>query len=119
MSETSGLRLGQKATLTGTVIGVQGRAIELEVRESGENYVGWNHIVVDASALTPVVEPEPQWSPGDVVRIDGVTYVLFCTGIGQRWIPSVRGEPRLAFDAFSQAWSEGRVVVVYRKEADK
>ena len=114
MSETSALRPGQKVTLSGTVQ-QQYDDDYWDVRVDGSGTIG-----VKASALTPVVEPEPVWSPGDVVRIDGVNHMLreLLNPQGYRiwWGP--RGET-LHVGLFSERWSEGRVVVVYRKEADK
>lgn len=120
MSETSALRPGQKVTLTGTV---------QEVPEPHEGCVG---VRIDGdyetlpyrlflySALTPVVEPEPTWTPGDHVQIDGVDYMLheLLNPQGYRIWCGPRGET-LHVGLFSERWSEGRVVVVYRKEADK
>lgn len=104
-------RPGQKVSLSGTVTGDGGN--------------GWSFVSVDGSdamgeysfqtaALTPVVETEPVWSPGDHVQVDGVDYML----IGYAWNASDGGLP-LFRESLSQCWQEGRVVVVYRKEADK
>ena len=118
MSETSALRPGQKVTLPAWVksTGLERAWIEF----GGIAYVAAdsNEINVPLSALTPVVEPEPVWSPGDVVRIDGVNHMVRGTRC-DRWIPCDEAGAPVRPQDFSQRWAEGRVVVVYRKEADK
>ena len=113
MSETSALRPGQSVTLTGTI-----------QRRNPDN--SYTVLLTDgtlryfpASALTPVVEPEPTFMPGDVVRIDGVNHMLRTDGIRPGWLsPDVRTNV-ISGQNFSELWREGRVVVVYRKEDDK
>ena len=110
MSETSALRPGQKVHVPDAIVlGVNTRYDWANVR------VGEHVVCLPASALTPVVEPEPTWSPGDVVRIDGVNYML----IGNVWRHASDGGLPLFRGSLSECWREGRVVVVYRKEADK
>ena len=118
MSETSALRPGQKVTLSGEVLALACRT-GLDVAFDCGDDDRWIAYNVPASALTPVVEPEPVWSPGDVVRIDGVNHMLRTDGIRPGWSsPDVRTNV-ISGQNFSELWREGRVVVVYRKEADK
>ena len=116
MSETSALRPGQKVTLTGEVLACgTGLDVALDCGDD-DRWIAYN---VPASALTPVVEPEPVWSPGDHVRIDGVDYMLRDSVHHGFWWLSCAGHGDLEPRRFSQCWREGRVVVVYREEADK
>ena len=104
------LRVGQKVTLSGTV--QQQYAAEYwDVAVKGSCVIG-----VHASCLTPVVDPEPPFTPGDVVSIDGVNYMLRKLRYpqGYRLWCGGRGET-MAPDVFSRHWSEGRVQVIHRK----
>lgn len=111
MSETA-LRPGQKVTLTGTVLRHY-EADYWDVRVDGAVFG------VKASALTPAVDPEPTWTPGDVVCIDGVNHMLRTDGIQRGWSSPDARTNLIDERNFSELWSEGRVVVVYRKEDDK
>ena len=113
MSETSALRPGQKVTLSGTVL----RRYDDEWYQTQVDGATTTSMV-RASALTPVVEPEPTFEPGDVVRINGINYMLCGSGAFTRWRPANDGWP-LTPGNFSALWTDDRVVVVYRKEADK
>ena len=125
MSEST-LRPGQKVTLTGTVESIPGPCNEgcAYVLIDGD-YDGSSVRSFPYAALTPVVEPEPQWEPGQRVQLTGVrgdVRELLHAVIGEDerhvWINTKTG-----FDALpayvSESWREGRVEVVYRKEADK
>lgn len=108
------LQVGQKVTLSGTV-----------ASPDAGHFTDLVGVVIDgiaatywfrADLLTPVVEPEPQWSPGDVVSIDDETYMHRVYRSHSYW--SCANVARTVFypSEFSQAWSEGRVVIIHRKE---
>src|SRR5690348_6447625 len=110
---SSALRPGQPVGLEGIVDHVlPDGTIVVRFRNGMMTYA-------DPPALTPVVEPEPQWSPGDVVRIDGVNYMLREYSADLWWYPAVTGRDALRPTVFSRVWAEGRVEVIYRKGADK
>ena len=112
----SALRPGQKVMLTGEVLYCLRPGIDVAL-DCGDDdrWIAYN---VPLSALTPVVEPEPSWVPGDVVRIDGANSMLFEYAAYRRWRPANDGWP-MARSELSQRWREGCVEVIYRKEADK
>ena len=119
---SSALRPGQKVKLTGTVESIPGPCNEgcAYVLVDGD-YDGSSVRSFPYAALTPVVEAEPQWVPGDVVRIDGKRNYMLCRRIDGvlQWITSDDGYVALPIEELSSRWHEGRVEIVYRKEADK
>ena len=108
------LRVGQKVTLKDAVIAEDdGRGAFCRVDVDGCTFY------VPRNSLTPVPDPEPQWTPGDVVSIDGVNYMLYDGGAGRRWMSCTWSNRSLTTSEVSEVWSEGRVVIVHRKEDNK
>ena len=111
---TTKLRVGQKVHIADGVITGVNTPYE------------WANVDIDGvfarvpwSALTPVVDPEPSWTSGDVVSIDGENWMLRSDRYGILFWSCAKQDRTLYRDDFSRAWFEGRVEVIYRKGAEK
>ena len=114
---SSALRPGQRVKLTGVVESIPGPLDE-----------GCARVIIDGdgemrgrrsfpySALTPIVEPMPDFKPGEVVRYDGENYMLRDDEV---WIPCNCDLDWLSLETMSERWAESRVEVVYKAGSDE
>jgi hypothetical protein len=112
MANERPLSAGTRVTLTGTALG-QSNLYGEKIRVGDDFYV-----VVPRSALQVVVPPEPQWTVGDAVRVtdEGDAITLLRCASSRKAYPDYwqRGSQSMFSDLIlSQAWSEGRVRVLY------